>query len=285
MTRKPLFHTRNMKYVLPLLGCPYTLSQKNILFMKLTSIPLTNLLFLEYSDDVQTLKRLLRDVFSDLVKVRARLEEVENSVGITASQDPNGEGTPVPHAASTSTSSKGKLPVRYVTTGGGSNVVSGVLEVGGGLLWADEDVDPSSSGAAVKDTGVRLGTDLLMRIGATVRGGSDVVMAECKADPVQETMSLQKVLYNFKLSNMLRLVMAPFGAKAQDVAYTLNPVAGRGLTSLVKHGSPLHQHVLGSLFGAAIDLRRAWVSTGYFSQGESSETDFERNCQFVNKLL
>lgn len=36
-----------------------------------------------------------------------------------------------------------------------------------------------------------------------------------------------QVLYNCRLGSRLRLVLAPFGARGRDAAYTLNPLAGQ----------------------------------------------------------
>lgn len=55
--------------------------------------------------------------------------------------------------------------------------------------------------------------------------------------------------------------------------HTLSPSspvpAGQGLTSMIKHGSPLHQRPLGSLVGASWDYKKTWASAGYAMQGES----------------
>jgi hypothetical protein len=37
---------------------------------------------------------------------------------------------------------------------------------------------------------------------------------------------------------------------------------------MVRDGSPLHQSVLGSLAGVALDANRAWFNAGYFARGE-----------------
>ncbi len=36
-----------------------------------------------------------------------------------------------------------------------------------------------------------------------------------------------QVLYNCRLSQRARLILAPFGARGRDAAYTLNPLAGQ----------------------------------------------------------
>lgn len=206
---------------------------------------------------MRTLKRLLREAFADLVRVRTRLDELEAVTGVTPS-DTIADATPLdPDAAR-------KGSHAQASPRGGPSVLSGALKIGGGLLWEDE---PAAGGlGAVADAGVRLGTDLILRVGAPVRGGKDAVMAEVRVDPGEEQFALQRILYSARIAPGLRAVLAPFGARGQDVAYTLNPLAGQGLTSAVKHGSPMHRRVLGSVLGLAADLRRAWLSLALFSE-------------------
>jgi len=247
------------------------------------------------SDDVRTLKRLLRDVFSDLVKVRSRLDELENATGV-ASSDLVADATPLEAISAKAGNNRRSSPS---PAGGYSSsassprsrsALSGALKIGGGLLW---DQGPPSSATAstpsisqtapgsgsglgldtVQDAGVRLGTDLILRVGGPVRGGKDAVMAEVRIDPGEEQFALQKILYSCRVAPGLRAIMAPFGARGQDVAYTLNPLAGQGLTSSVKHGNPLHQRVLGSALAAAADLKKAWLSLAYFSSSGVNGND------------
>ena len=216
------------------------------------------------SDDVSTLKRLLREVFSDLVKVRSRLDEIETATGLTSSDTAASDATPL------ETSSRARQLAANDASPRLRSVLSGALKIGGGFLWED-DVNGDGLGA-VQEAGVRLGSDLILRVGSPIRGGRDAVMAEVRVDPENgaERFALQKILYNCRLAPSIRAIMAPFGARGQDVAYTLNPLAGQGLTSAVKHGNPLHQKVLGSVIGAAADLKRLWFSIAYFSQSTDS---------------
>ena len=57
----------------------------------------------------------------------------------------------------------------------------------------------------------------------------------------------------------LQLALALAGGRGDDVAVTLNPVAGRGLTALVRHGCALHQACQGA--GAGFSWRAAQDAT------------------------
>ena len=89
-----------------------------------------------------TLTRLTQELFTDLVKVRARLDELEEEAGITA-----GSGGAAPADATlvgsdgSSRRSKG-LAVNGSGSGSGGQQqharhrLAGVVRLGGGLMWA-----------------------------------------------------------------------------------------------------------------------------------------------------
>ncbi len=80
-------------------------------------------------------------------------------------------------------------------------------------------------------------------------------------------MTLTKLLYRCSPASWLQLVLAPVGARGQDAAYTLNPVAGQGLTSVVRDGNPLFALVAGPMLAATLALKRLWINAGYFAAG------------------
>ncbi len=217
-------------------------------------------------DETRTLKRLLREAFADFVQTRARLEELERRAGV----DPAGDG---PSGASALRRAAPRFAAGGGAPGGGArSALSGALLSGGGFLWGE---DGAGGGAldAVAAAGVRLGTDLTLRLGGPVRGGRDALAAEVRLEPGGGDAesgggggaALRRLVYAARAGGGVRLVAAPFGARGADAAFTLNPAAGRGLAAGVRHGSPLHQRRLGALAGAALDLPRAWLSAAAFS--------------------
>ena len=85
-----------------------------------------------HSDDVSTLKRLLREAFSDLLKVRSRLEELERVTGISGAADQapsdatqlSGSQAPEPRAGRQNAQQRRR------------RALTGAIRLGGGLLWA-----------------------------------------------------------------------------------------------------------------------------------------------------
>lgn len=90
-----------------------------------------------------------------------------------------------------------------------------------------QDGAEAESSDLLRVAGVKLGTDVLLQLAGLLRGGRDSVHAECKVDTAAEQLSLRKVLYSSRIGSHLRLVLAPFGARGRDAAYTLNPLAGQ----------------------------------------------------------
>lgn len=99
---------------------------------------------------------------------------------------------------------------------------------------------------------------------ASIRNSFDDITFVCTTSG-NDNFILEKIMYLCRLTSQLRAVVVPIGGSGQDIAYTLNPVAGQGLTAMVRHGSPLHQEPLGAVAGVAVDLDKAWFSGGVFS--------------------
>ncbi|KAL4451786.1 hypothetical protein ABPG75_007448 [Micractinium tetrahymenae] len=222
------------------------------------------------SDELATLTRLTQEAFAELVKVKERLGELEEDAGL----GPDSAGSAPAGATALSAGSGGRGAARGRPGVAGSpqqqhphgrHRLAGVLRLGGGLLWAQEGGAGGAAGV-LRAAGLKLGADALLQLAAVVRGGRDSVHAECRLDAAAERASLRKVLYNCRLGSRLRLILSPFGARGRDAAYTLNPLAGQGLSGMVRDGSPLHQPVLGSLAGVALEASRAWFNAGYFAR-------------------
>lgn len=148
------------------------------------------------SDELAALTRLTQEAFAELVKVKERLDELEEDAGIGPGSAQAGTS-----ALSAGGGGMGGIRGRPGAGGGtqqqqqqhphGRHRLAGVLRLGGGLLWAQE----GGGGAAgtLRAAGLRLGTDALLQLAAVVRGGRDSVHAEYRLDAAAERASLRKV--------------------------------------------------------------------------------------------
>lgn len=90
------------------------------------------------SDDVATLTRLTQELFTELVKVRARLDELEEEAGISTGSS----GAPADATLVGSDGGSRRDKGLAVNGGGGSQQqharhrLSGTVRLGGGLMWA-----------------------------------------------------------------------------------------------------------------------------------------------------
>ena len=215
------------------------------------------------SDPIAILKRLVGELFETDIELKNRLSKVEGRLGIVSSESPAG------NASKVDIGEKESKP-RSAT---GMNVLKslgGRLVMGGGFLWGNEDETTLDS---IVETGTQLGTSMTLQARGQFRNGKDFVLADVEVDGAEnERFCLRKVVYSCGLSSSLRLMFAPFGARGNDVTYTLNPFSGRGLIAANSEGNPLlYNRGTGSALAATLSLPRAWLTASFFGS-ENEET-------------
>lgn len=215
-------------------------------------------------DPVHSLKRLVRELFEKDVETQERLSLLEEKLGVVH------EGSPGLNASKVLSQSSSKTGQSAVHHGEAHRAIGGRLTLGGGLLWSN-DAETSNLDAMV-DSGVQLGTHLTLQSRGQFRRGKDFILTDINIDGAsQEEFNLQKVLYSCGLSERIKIMFSPFGARGNDVTYTLNPFAGRGLTAATSEGNPLlHDRGRGSMIGSTISMPRSWMTAAVF-RNESDE--------------
>jgi hypothetical protein len=255
------------------------------------------------TDDIQSIKRLLREAFSEFVKLRRRISTLEDIAEVDPLEDEEqyqedddvsssrSSGTPLPHHHHHH-HSRGKEGGKSSSSGGsilgrrkgllsshqhqGSTVLHGTVDYGTALSWpllSTEEVEEEAASSSSSSSSVAIikqGAEMKFHTTASVRNNSDDVTVVCTT--TNDNFILEKVMYLCRLTSQLRAVVIPLGGRGQDIAYTLNPVAGQGLTGMVRHGSPLHQEPLGAVAGVAVDLDKAWFSGGVFNNNSNNNS-------------
>lgn len=225
------------------------------------------------TDETQTLKRLVREIFAELVKVRSRLTEVEMSTGVSIIKD-TADATYL-ESANENFGAKTRSPA-----------FSSAVDIGGGFLWADDARQAHDDTTLLQDAGVRIGTEMRFAFTKQVRDDVDLIAAECQSNQSSTNFKVDRLVYTARPHDQIKVVVAPLGGRAQDIAYTLNPIAGQGLTNVVRHGCPIHQQNLGSLVGIALDTEKAWGSFALSSNAvESSFAGLEPTTSTVGRSL
>ena len=152
------------------------------------------------------LKRLLREAFLDLTRVKERLDKLEFHTGLRKSraQSSLGEG-----AAKTR--------------------LKGEVCAGGAFLLLD-DQSSRYSRAALEQAGLHSGIDVRFTFETSYRE-RDVMITECSAGHsgsdgsiLGGPISVTKLVYNAQVTDDLNVVVAPLGSLASDITETVNPL-------------------------------------------------------------
>ncbi|KAK9275358.1 hypothetical protein L1049_022622 [Liquidambar formosana] len=183
---------------------------------------------------IEILKRLQREAFSDLMKLRDRQDKVERILSFHKSS----KGSPFQEA---------------------STHVWGEVDVLGALLMVNT-VDQQNCDALGR-AGIRTGIDSKLTFETTIRQ-KDTLVAKFVAsekgkgypgDAFGCPLSLSKVLYVANVNDWLSAVAIPVGAQCRDVGIATNSShQGKGLTDFSSLGPPLLTQQNGSAIGLTV---------------------------------
>ncbi|EXB60667.1 hypothetical protein L484_016021 [Morus notabilis] len=199
---------------------------------------------------IEILKRLQREAFSDLMKLRDRQDKVERILSLYKT-------------------AKGS-PFQEVGT-----VVRGEFDILGALVMRHnvehDDCDVLSR------AGIRTGVDLRFSFETTVRENDNLVVEfvsgqKNKGNMVEEglgsSLSLAKVFYTASAGDWLSTFVIPMGGKCSDVAIVTNPShQGKGLTGISSSGPPLLNLHNGSAIGLMVKKSNVVASLAQFVSG------------------
>lgn len=194
-------------------------------------------------DDVASLKRLVREAFAEITDYGSRLHRLEQRAASGGSGGWTTGADLAPSAAADIT-------------------LVGAIEVAPALVLSQgRSAEALHAACATPDNAAGSGGPLLRgQLRSPARDGADEVAAEvllpCSDAGSGPDAALQKVVYSLKRGGerqqTWKLLLGR--GRGDDVAATLNPAAGRGLTHLIRHGCALHQRVRGSGAGVAARL-------------------------------
>ncbi|XP_077246257.1 GDSL esterase/lipase [Tasmannia lanceolata] len=172
------------------------------------------------SNPIEILKRLQREAFSDLMKLRDRQDKIERIVSLYKPI----QGSPF---RETSTHMKGEV------------------DVVGALLFVRNIGQQTLD--ALSRAGIRTGVNSKF-IFETIIRQKDSLVAELVAgqnsgshhgDIFGSPLALTKVMYLANINDWLSLIAIPVGAQCKDVAINSNRLQGQGLTDFSSFGPPL----------------------------------------------
>ncbi|KAI5640400.1 hypothetical protein M9H77_00186 [Catharanthus roseus] len=204
---------------------------------------------------IEILKRLQREAFSDIMKLRDRQEKVEQLLSFYKAS----KGSPFQEA---------------------STHVRGEVEVAGALLMID-NIDQQSRDT-VQTAGIRTGVDLRFVFESTIRQKDTLVTEFVSGEKGQEnvlarSLSLAKVLYVANVNNWFSAVAIPVGGQCRDVGVaTSSSHQGKGLTQYSAFGPPfLNQHN-GTALGVMVRKSNVVASIAQFVSAPLCQTNSAR---------
>nr|GLL23233.1 uncharacterized protein LOC109187207 isoform X1 [Ipomoea trifida] len=195
---------------------------------------------------IEILKRLQREAFSDIMKLRDRQEKVERLLSFYKTS----KASPFQEA---------------------STRVKGEFDVVGALLMMDT-VDQSTCDA-LQRAGIKTGIDYRLWFETTIRE-KDTLLTEFVGsergggDILGSPLSLAKVLYCANVSNWFSAVAIPVGARCRDVSVgTSSPHQEKALTDYSTLGPPFLNDLNGSAIGIMTRKSNIVASLAQFASG------------------
>ncbi|KAL7155523.1 hypothetical protein ABFS83_03G080400 [Erythranthe nasuta] len=191
---------------------------------------------------IEILKRLQREAFSDIMKLRDRQEKVEKLLTFYKSS----KGSPFQEA---STHVKGKVDIQ-------------------GAFFIADNVDEHKHNA-IQKSGLRTGIDAKL-IFETAVGEKDALVAEFVAsekgrgDVLGGPLSLAKIFYAANVSDWFSAVAVPMGALCRDVSVSASSHQERAITEYSEFGPPLLSQHNGSGIGVMVKKSNMVASLAQF---------------------
>ncbi|XP_004237113.1 uncharacterized protein [Solanum lycopersicum] len=189
----------------------------------------------EVSNPIEILKRLQREAFSDIMKLRDRQEKLERELAFFKSS----KGSPFQE---TSTHVRGEF-----------DAVGALLMIG--------TIDESKCDAI--ENAIRTGIDSRLTFETTIHEKDTLVAEFVGSERGQKSilgspLSLAKVLYAAHISDWCTAVAIPVGGRCRDVAVPTSSREERGLTDYSSFGPPLLNQLNGS--GISVMVKKSNIA-------------------------
>ncbi|XP_073135358.1 uncharacterized protein [Henckelia pumila] len=200
----------------------------------------------DHRSPIEILKRLQREAFSDIMKLRDRQDKVERILTFNKSS----KGNPFQEA---------------------STHVRGKVDVLGGFFIMD-GVDDEHKCDILQRSGIRTGIDARFTFETAVRE-KDIFLAEFTAsekgqgDSFGGPLSLTKVFYGAHFRDWFSAVAIPMGAQCRDVEVATDSHRERALTDYSEFGPPLLNQHSDSAIGITVRKSNVVASLAQFVSG------------------
>ncbi|XP_027148985.1 uncharacterized protein LOC113749441 isoform X1 [Coffea eugenioides] len=209
---------------------------------------------------IEILKRLQREAFSDIMKLRDRQDKVERMLTFYKTS----KATPFQEA---------------------STRVRGDIDVVGAMFMVDNFDDQQHQ--TVQNAGIRTGVDLKLVFETVIRE-KDMLVAEFVAvrkdqgNTLERPLSLGKLLYSANVSDWFSAVAIPMGATCSDVAVDMSSFhKDKGFSEYSAYGPPFLNQKNGSALGIMVKKSNVVASLAQFVSGLGLPT----NCSEITNCF
>ncbi|XP_011628447.1 uncharacterized protein LOC18447982 isoform X1 [Amborella trichopoda] len=207
-----------------------------------------------HTNPIEILKRLQREAFSDLMKLRERQDKTERMLAFFSST----KGNPFQES---------------------STHIKGEVDLGGALLFLGER-NFSQVHNILDAIGMRTGAHTRFTFQTPVRQ-KDTLVTEFVASQtngvVGGTLSLGKVLYLANITDWFSLIAIPVGAIGKDLGTVLNPSQDHGLTDFSALGPPVFSQPLGCAAGITLQGLKGSASMAELVSGFGAQSGPEND--------
>lgn len=210
---------------------------------------------------IEILKRLQREAFSDIMKLRDRQDKMERLLSFKSSKT---------------------SPFDAVSTR-----VKGEVEALGLFLMIDRISEENQD--AITRTGVKTGINSRFTFETPIRD-KDSLVAEFVAtekgqfDTLASPLSLAKVIYAANINDWCSLIVVPLGAKCSDVGPSRSSHQEHGLTSHSFTRPPLLNRHIGSGINLTVKKSNFIASVAHFASVMGTQLDSQETTHCLSTL-
>ncbi|CAK0740485.1 hypothetical protein CVIRNUC_001254 [Coccomyxa viridis] len=201
--------------------------------------------------DVNALKRLQRDAFEQLLRLTEKLDELQERP----------EALDRSAGATALFGSAAARPGRSAVTDRAPIQVSGKLIYSTGLQLQAGEQERSNQQQMPES-----GPELRLRLESTDPDSGRSLTALLGSNAKEGNPQVRKVACSIPLgSDRASCLTALWNGRGDDVAWTLHPQAGRGVSSLMRHGCALHRSCCGSGLGVKHRVGDCYLSAAHLN--------------------
>ncbi|EFJ09946.1 hypothetical protein SELMODRAFT_447513 [Selaginella moellendorffii] len=196
------------------------------------------------ASETGALKRLQKEAFTDIMKLREKFEKLELG-----------------------------LSTKDFSSGLERTTIKGRVAAGGAFVLM-QDSSSYNSRSALEQSGLPAGLEAEFTFQTAFRDDNDLLTTKCVSGDggfgtsgLGGPIRLAKISYATKVTDETKFSLVPLGAQATDMTEVVNPLQGEALTKFTSSGPSLFSHCKGSAIGATYRSSNTLASLSEYISG------------------